>query len=63
MILPEEVANEQQVKNEEKGMIISLALEIYPALVAKGKQSYSVTAKAALNAASVFMEEAKNFNV
>lgn len=57
MIIPETVAKEQQIKQEEKNMIISIALEIYPYLIGKAEYHDSA-AKQSLRAAKVFIEEA-----
>lgn len=57
MIIPETVAKEQQNKQEERNMIISIALEIYPHLLTKAEYHDSA-AKQSLRAAKIFIEEA-----
>lgn len=63
MILPGNVAQEQQNKQEKKSMIIALALEIYPRVVPVMHNDLSRAARTALSAAKIFVEETNNFEV
>ena len=63
--VPEQVAQEQETKNQKKGMIVAIAMEIYPHIVGKveRKADYSWAARDALHAAQVFIDVADKFEV
>lgn len=62
MILPETIEQEQLEKQEQKRLIISIALELYPHLI-ENAGFYDSAAKQSFQAAKVFVQEAHKFEV